>query len=312
MSIANPYFASATADPALLRLKRNAAIASCSVGAVLIAAKFYAYLATNAVSMLSSLLDSCFDVFASLITLFSVMHAATPADRQHRYGHGKAEALSALAQSVFVLVTAGFLFYESAYRLFRPVNLEATGIGVGVTVLAIVLTFALLAYQRHVIAQTKSVAISGDNLHYKGDLLMNLAVIAALVLTAQTGITAIDAFFGMGIALHLLRGVWAIAKKSIDILMDKELASATRKDIKDVIARHPAAKGVHDLRTRDTGERIFIEFHLEMDGSLTLDQAHDVTEEIEKMLFDAYPASEVIIHQEPAGLSDHRLDDRVR
>lgn len=311
MSIANPHFRAAAADPALLRLKRNAAIASCTVGAILIAAKLYAYLATNAVSMLSALLDSCFDVVASLITLVSVIHADAPADEQHRYGHGKAEALSALAQASFVTLTACFLLYEAATRFLTPVSVDSPRTGVAVALLAIVLTGALVAYQRHVVRRTGSVAIAGDTLHYKGDLLMNLGVIAALLLTAYTGIGAIDALFGAAIALHLLRGVWTIARKSVDILMDRELPQQQRHDILALIKSHPAAAAVHDLRTRDTGERIFIEFHLEMDGALTLNQAHAVTEDIEKMLFDAYPASEVIIHQEPAGLDDHRLDQTV-
>ncbi len=311
MSIANPHFARHSADAAQLKLKRTAALASCTVGAILIAAKFYAYLATNAVSMLSSLFDSCFDVLASLITLFSVIHAAAPADAQHRYGHGKAEALSALAQATFVTLSAAFLVYEAISRLITPAPVENSAIGIAVTIFAIALTIGLVLYQNFVIRRTGSVAIAGDLLHYKGDLLMNLGVIAALLLTAATGISAIDAVFAFAIALHLLRGVWSLGRTAIDILMDRELSQKQRSDILKLITSHPAAISAHDLRTRTTGERIFIEFHLELDGTMTLDAAHSVTEDIEKMIFAAYPASEVIIHQEPAGLDDHRIDDQV-
>ncbi len=312
MTIANPHFAEGAIDPGALKLKKQAAAASISVGLLLIAIKGYAYYTTQSVSLLASLMDSFFDTFASAITVASVLHAATPADAQHRFGHGKMEALSALAQAVFVFVTACFLLFEAAQRLIKPVVIENPTIGIAVTAISIVLTLALVTFQRRVIARTQSVAISADHLHYKGDLLMNLGVIAALVITAYSGFAAIDALFALGIALHLLAGVWSIVRQSVDILMDKELPLATRKDILALINRHPKAVDVHDLRTRSTGERIFIEFHLELDGSMSLKAAHAVTEEIEKMIFDAYPASEVIIHQEPAGLDDHRIDDQVK
>lgn len=312
MTIANPHFNDGAVDTATLKLKRQAALASISVGAVLIAIKLYAFITTNSVSLLSSLMDSCFDTLASLITFLSVLHAATPADAQHRFGHGKMEALSALAQAVFVTLTACFLLYEAANRLINPVIIETPMVGIVVTLVSIALTIGLVIFQRHVIKRTQSIAITADHLHYKGDLLMNLGVIAALLITAYSGIAAVDALFALGIALHLLSGVWSIVRQSVDILMDKELPPATRKDILALINRHPKAVDVHDLRTRSTGERIFIEFHLELDGGMSLKAAHAVTEEIEKMIFDAYPASEVIIHQEPAGIDDHRIDDQVK
>lgn len=311
MSIANPHFADAFKDPAQRRLQRNAAMASLGVCAVLIAAKTFAFATTDSVAMLSSLLDSAFDAFASMITLFGVLHAAQPADEQHRYGHGKAEALSSLAQAVFVIASASLLFYEAFGRLRNPQPVEMPMTGIAVTVLAIVLTLGLVRFQKHVIRKTGSVAITGDNMHYKADLLMNLGVIATLALTALTGRTEIDAVFAIAVALHLLRVAWGIGTQAVDILMDRELPEATRAEILAQIKRHPAAISVHDLRTRNTGERFFIEFHLEMDGSLTLHQAHAATEEIERILFDAFPASEVLIHQEPAGLDDHRLDHQV-
>lgn len=312
MTIANPHFNDGAVDTATLKLKRQAALASISVGVVLIAIKLYAFITTNSVSLLSSLMDSCFDTLASLITFLSVLHAATPADAQHRFGHGKMEALSALAQAVFVTLTACFLLYEAVNRLINPVIIETPMVGIIVTLVSIALTIGLVVFQRHVIKRTQSIAITADHLHYKGDLLMNLGVIAALLITAYSGIAAVDALFALGIALHLLWGVWGIVRQSVDILMDKELPPATRKDILALINRHPKAVDVHDLRTRSTGERIFIEFHLELDGGMSLKAAHAVTEEIEKMIFDAYPASEVIIHQEPAGIDDHRIDDQVK
>lgn len=311
MSIPNPHFA-ARDSPADLSLKKRAVVASLMVGSILVGLKLYAFLATDAVSILSSLLDSCFDILASITALAGIIHAATPADAQHRFGHGKAEALASFLQAIFITLSALFLLSEAAGRLRDPVALAAPALGIGVTVVAIILTTVLVFYQRRVIAQTQSVAVAADHLHYRGDLYMNLGVIAALALTVYTSATAIDAIFAIGIAFYLGWGALRIARISVDILMDRELPDAVRRDILAVIQRHPAAVGVHDLRTRATGERIFIEFHLELDGALRLVTAHTITEEIEKLLFDAYPASEVIIHQEPAGLDDHRLDDQVR
>lgn len=311
MSIPNPHF-SGPGKPGDIRLKKWAVGASLGVGAILVTLKLYAYLATGAVSMLSSLLDSCFDVLASIVALAGVVHAAAPADAHHRYGHGKAEALAAFLQALFITISALFLLSEAFARLQDPTPITAPAVGIAISCMAILLTAVLVVFQRRVIARTQSVAISADSLHYSGDLFMNLGVIAALLLSSYAGLGFVDGVFAAGIALYLLRGAYKIGRGAVDILMDRELDEAQRRDILAVIAAHPAAVAVHDLRTRDTGDRIFIECHLEMDGALTLADAHTVTEEIERLIYAAYPASEVIIHQEPAGLDDHRLDDTLR
>lgn len=310
MSIPNPHFTGRT-NAADLRLKKQAVAASLAVGTTLAALKFYAWQATGAVSMLSSLFDSGFDVLASLVALAGVVHAAAPADADHRYGHGKAEALAAFLQALFIAVSAFFLLSEAAARLRDPAPIAAPELGIGVTAVAIVLTAALVAFQRRVIARTQSMAVSADSLHYRGDLYMNLGVMAALALSAYAGLSVVDGLFAGGIALYLLRGAYGIGRGAVDVLMDRELDDAARQGILGVIRAHPAAVAVHDLRSRTAGDRIFIEFHLELDGTLSLDAAHDVTEEIEALLFAAYPASEVIIHAEPAGLIDHRRDDHI-
>jgi ferrous-iron efflux pump FieF len=311
MSIPNPHFGGGI-SPADARIRKQAVAASLLVGGALASLKLYAWTATGAVSMLSSLFDSCFDVIASLIAMAGVVHAAAPPDAQHRFGHGKAEALAAFIQSLLIAVSGLFLLREAGARVIHPVAIDDPVPGFAVSAAAIVLTGLLVAFQRRAIARTGSMAVNADSLHYRGDLLMNLGVIAALAIAAYTPFAAADAFFAAAIALYLLRGAFAIGRQAVDVLMDRELENARRAEILAAIARHPQAVAVHDLRTRSTGERIFIEFHLEMDGALTLAAAHAVTEEIERILYDAFPHSEVIIHQEPAGLDDHRLDDRVR
>lgn len=293
------------------RLRRYATYASVSVSATLIAAKLAAYLTTESVSLLSSLIDSSTDLMASVVTLFGVRAALRPPDRAHRFGHGKAEALAALAQAAFIGGSALFLTIEAVRRLLRPEPVEDGMVGVAVMLLSIVLTAGLITFQRHVIKATGSVAVGADRLHYSGDLLMNTAVIAAILLSSWTGISAFDPLFGLGIAAFLLWGARGVGLEALNVLMDRELPEAERARIAALVMAHGEARGMHDLRTRSTGVGAFIELHLELDPQLTVAAAHDVTDRIERELRGAFPGAEVTIHQEPAGLDDERLDRRI-
>ncbi|MBP2310807.1 cation diffusion facilitator family transporter [Azospirillum soli] len=293
------------------RLRRHATYASVAVATALIAAKLIAYLTTDSVSILSSLIDSSTDLMASVVTLLGVRTALRPPDRAHRFGHGKAEALAALAQAAFIGGSALFLTIEAVRRLVRPEPIGEGAIGIGVMLLSIVLTAGLIAFQRHVVTATGSVAVGADRLHYSGDLLMNTAVITAILLTGWTGIGAFDPLFGLGIAAFLLHGARGVAKEALNVLMDRELPEEDRARIAALVKAHADARGMHDLRTRSTGTGVFIELHLELDPQLTVAVAHDITDRIETELRDAFPNAEVIIHQEPAGLADERLDNRI-
>lgn len=312
MNTPNPHLQKPLLHSDDMRLKRLATAASMSVATVLIITKITAFLMTNSVSLLSSLMDSFFDLLASLVTMLGVIHAATPADENHRYGHGKIEALAALAQAVFVLGSSLFLVVESVRRFITPEAVRDAEIGIGVMLLSIIMTGALISFQKYVVRKTKSVAIAADRLHYTGDLLMNAAVIAALLLATYTGWSYFDPLFALLIAGVLLRGAWGILMSSSDILMDKELPEADRRRIEEIATSHPHVESIHDLRTRSSGNHLFIEFHIEMDGSMTLSRAHDITEELEKKLYAAFPKAEILMHQEPAGINDHRLDHRIQ
>lgn len=311
MSIANPNLHVDPKTDRDIKLRKWAAVSALSVAMILIGIKFVAFVITDSVSLLSSLMDSTFDALASIVTVFSIVHAATPADENHRFGHGKMEALSALGQAVFIFGSAAFLLFEAARRFFYPQIVKSPDAGIIVMVVSIVLTFALITFQKFVIMRTKSVAISADHLHYKGDLLMNLGVFTALALTHYTKWPYFDPLFATIIALSLLWGARNIASESFDILMDRELPQEDRDKIITLVTAHAAVQAVHDLRTRNTGERVFIEFHLELDGDMSLNKAHDITEQIEGLLYEAFPKSEVMIHQEPAGIEDHRIDNVV-
>lgn len=313
MNIANPYRYGLHAEEAgNMLLRRQAAMASLSVAIILITCKVLAYMATDSVSLMTSLMDSTFDAVASGVMLISIIHASTPADEEHRFGHGKIEAMAAMGQALFVFGSAGYLFYESMHRFFHPQPVTAAHVGIGVMLLSIILTLALLTFQRHVINKTASVGISADQVHYKGDLLMNFSVLVALALSYYSPWPYFDPLFASVISLVLIYSAWMISRESFGILMDQELPTEDRKKIESLVLGHPQTRAIHDLRTRDSGQQVFIDFHLELDGNLTLEKSHDVTEEIEMLLYKEFPKAEVLIHQEPAGLDDHRLDDKIK
>ena len=291
-------------------LRRWATIASVATAITLVLVKLGAYVVTGAVSLLSSLVDSTVDAMASIVTLIGVHHALKPADRAHRFGHGKSEPLAALGQAFFISGSAVLLSYEAINRLINPAPLRGTAVGIAVMVFAIAATLVLVAFQRYVVRHTDSVAIGADALHYRGDLLMNLAVIAALLLTQLTGRTYFDPIFAMGISAYLIWGAWQISKSSLDILMDREIGAGQSARIEAIVMAHPETRGIHDLRTRSSGDRVFIEFHLELDEHLTLAEAHDITDQVEAEVAQAFGNAEVLVHQEPAGLADKRHELR--
>lgn len=284
------------------RLVRAAAYASTAVALTLIGAKLVAWVLTGSVSLLTSLVDSALDLLASAITWFAVRHAADPADREHRFGHGKAEALSALAQAGFILASAIALIFAAVERLLQPHALVREEVGIAVSVFSIVLTAGLALFQRHVVRRTGSVAISADALHYRSDLLINVAVAIALFITMRFGIVWIDSAMAIVIALYLLIGVRSILKQSLDILMDRELPAADRQRIEAIVCAHPAARHLHGLRTRTSGLTRFIELHVAFDPDLTLAVAHRYGNEIEGTIRAAYPEAEILLHHDPHGL----------
>jgi ferrous-iron efflux pump FieF len=293
------------------RLNLVAAVASVAVASTLVCAKLAIWIVTGSVAVLGTLIDSGLDVIASMVTFLSVRQAAQPPDRAHRYGHGKAEAIGALVQAGFVLGSAFFLANEAIRRLIAPQPIVQGGVAIAVLLLAILLTMALIGLQRFVVRRTHSLAISADSLHYRSDLLMNLAVIVAMLLVAATGWAMLDPLFGLGIVGLLLYSATGLARRALDMLMDRELSSESRARIRRLALGHPKAHGVHDLRTRQAGSDVFIELHLELDGDLDLEQAHVITDEVEARIRAAFPEADILVHQEPAGLEDPRLDARI-
>ena len=288
---------SAAADAG--RLMRLATYASVTVAGILIVAKLGAWVATDSVAVLSSLIDSILDALASLINLVAVHHATTPADKEHRFGHGKAESIAGLGQAAFVAGSAIFLIFESIPRLMAPRPIAYGEAGIAVMVLAVVLTLALVRFQMHVVRKTGSVAIGADSLHYRTDLLVNLAIIGSLMLSAFGGRDWVDPVVAMIIALYILYSAARIAGAALDGLMDHEFPLDDRRRILDIAGAHALVKGVHDLRTRRSGLQPFIQLHLELSGAMSLHDAHVVSDQVEAAIMAAFPGAEVMIHQDP-------------
>jgi ferrous-iron efflux pump FieF len=280
------------------RLMRLATYASVSVAVFLILLKLVAWSQSDSVSLLATLIDSILDAFASIINLFAVKHSLTPADKEHRFGHGKAEALAGLSQSLFIAGSAIFLLIEVCNSIINPVEIKFPITSMIVVAITILVTLMLVTFQQYVIRKTQSVAISADALHYKSDILINTAVIVALWLSTM-GLSIFDPIIGGLIACYIIYSAWSILTVSMDQLMDRELPDDVRANIKKIVCAHPKALGLHDLRTRHSGTMTFIQFHLEIEDELTLFQAHNVSDEIEAALENTYPKSEIIIHIDP-------------
>jgi ferrous-iron efflux pump FieF len=283
-------------------LNRSAALASVSVALLLVGIKAWAAWSTGSTAMLGSLADTVLDLVASLATLLGVWVAAQPADEEHRFGHGKAEALAAMFQIVLISLSALTLAFRAVQQFIAGARTEAAGDGILVSGIAMVATLGLLAWQRHVIGKTGSLAIETDHVHYQSDLLLNLAVIGALALDQYAHVAGADPVFGLCIAAWLGWGAWQASQRALDQLMDREWSDAKKVKFLDVIARHPELKGLHDLRTRTSGNRDFVQFHVSVDPDMTVTEAHRVMDEIEAKLGVEFPGVEILIHPDPEGL----------
>ena len=285
-------------------LTSRAAMASIAMALSLLALKLWASAATGSVAMLGSLADTALDILASAVTLYGVRHAAMPADRDHRFGHGKAEALAALFQVVVISISALAILWRAVMRWIEGQVTAHADYGIGVSLIAMAATAGLLVYQRYVIRQTGSVAIHADHVHYQSDVLLNGAVIVALALDQYAGIGWADPLFGVGIAAALLWGAWRASSQAIDQLMDREWPEEKRRTFMQSAAKYPELAGLHDLRTRSSGAHDFVQFHVWVDPEMTVAVAHDLMDRAELALQQEFPGTEILIHLDPEGQVD--------
>ena len=285
-------------------LTSRAAVASIAMAVILVALKLWAALQTSSMAMLGSLADSGLDLVASLIVLVGVRVAAQPADHDHRFGHGKAEALASLVQIILVALSAVFIAFRAIQRLLAGETTDQAELGIGVSLVAMALTILLISYQRSIVRRTGSLAISTDRLHYSSDLLLNGSVIVALALDQFAGLVGADALFGLLIALWLGWGAFRASSQAINQLMDREWPEAERQAFLAACRDYPELAGLHDLRTRTSGTHQFVQFHVWVPGDWTVQQAHDRIDQIELALQKRFPGTEILIHLDPEGHTD--------
>jgi ferrous-iron efflux pump FieF len=294
--------AAAVSHPAAGKLMQRAALASLVVSILLVLLKAVAYLVTDSVAMLSALADSGLDVFTSAINLVAVHQALQPADAEHRFGHGKAEPLAGLAQGAFIAGSATFLVIAAINRFLEPHTVGHGAVAIAVMVFSIAAAGALVAFQRMVVARTKSVAIGADRIHYFGDVVTNVGVLIAILLATQFHLPLADPIVGLGVAVFLGWNAWSVFRQSYDQLMDRELPDGERDRIKTIVMCHADVLNMHDLRTRAAGISTFIQLHIELDPAISLTRAHEVSDLVEADIMASFPNAEVIIHQDPAGV----------
>ncbi len=281
---------------------RRAAKASVSISLFLVAIKTFAYFASHSVAMLASLADSALDLFTAGLNLFAIHEALAPADKEHRFGHGKAEPLAGLAQGAFITASAMFLVLQAVQRLLNPQPIDHGLEALLVMLVSIAMAIGLILYERSVIKRTGSLAVSADQTHYLGDLVTNIGVVIAILLATVLGWQLADPIIALLVAAVLVGSAWLVFRKSLDQLMDHELPDVDREKIIGIVRAHPQVKSLHDLRTRAAGLYTFIQVHIELDPGMPLAEAHAVSDEVEHALCAAFDKAEVIIHQDPAGL----------
>lgn len=283
------------------KLVNYAAMAATLFASLLLLVKIFAWWYTGSVSLLAALVDSLVDIAASLTNLLVVRYSLQPADADHTFGHGKAESLAALAQSMFISGSALFLFLTGIQHLASPNTLRAPLVGIGVTIASLVITLILVTFQRWVVHKTRSQAIRADMLHYQSDIFMNGAILVALALSSY-GFPRADALFALGIGAFILYNALRMGYDAVQALLDRALPEEERQSIMAIVGSWPGVKGAHDLRTRQSGPTKFIQLHLELDDQLPLVKAHQVADQVEQALRQRFPGSDVIIHQDPCSV----------
>ena len=280
------------------RLVTTAAWTATIVATLLLIVKVITWWVTGSVSLLASLIDSMLDIAASVVNLIVVRYSLQPADREHTFGHGKAESLAALAQAMFISGSAVFLILNGIERFFRPNTLNAPELGIYVSLFAMVVTFGLVMFQKHVVRVTGSQAIAADSLHYQTDLYMNGAIMVALGLS-YFGVTQADAVFAIGIGIFILYSAFKMVSEAIQTLLDRKLPDEELDQIRQECLKVEGVLGVHQLRTRMSGPTRFIQLHLELDDNLRLIEAHYIADKVEDNLLELFPEADVLIHQDP-------------
>ncbi|WP_342076607.1 cation diffusion facilitator family transporter [Yoonia sp. SS1-5] len=294
------------------RLNLSAGLLSVAVAFILVILKLWALGQTGSLAVAATLADSAMDLMVSLGGLAAIAYAAKPADDDHNFGHSSAEDLAALGQSLFILFSAGVIAFAAIFRLLDDnIRLpEREGLGIGIILFSIAITLGLVWWQRRVARQTGNKVVKADSLHYLGDLIPNVGAVIALWASASFGLHQIDSVVALGAAALLAVGAVGIGKTAWDALMDKQADPEMIRGICDIIDHYEGVQGHHDLKTRVAGSRVFVNLHIELDGSQTLFDAHEIGAGLRRAIVETYPQADVLIHKDPVGISKHPDDTR--
>jgi len=287
-------------------LIKAASIASLFVSSTLIVIKYYGWTETDSISLLGSLADSLMDFLASIFVFIAISFSLLPADEKHRFGYGKSEGLVVFIQSLLIGVSGLYVFSEAIQRFFHPIKINQPSIAIWIIVVSIVLSIGLIIFQKYVVKISKSKAIESDQYHYLTDLYINISVLISILISGWTTYLFVDSLIGLIIALFVIYSALGLLKKSFKILLDQELPSSDRDQIKAIALTHPEVLGFHDLRTRDAGRNYVIQFHLELDPQMSLLNSHEIIEEVMEKVLDAFPDAEIIVHSDPLGVEEKR------
>ena len=292
-------------------LKNLAVIFGVILSVTLILVKLFAFIKSGSLAVFSSLIDSVTDLFASTVSFLAVYFSSKPASINHRYGFGKTEALSALLQALFVGASGLFVIIDGIKRLINPVEINQIDIAIYIMVFSIISTLFLVLFQTYVAKKTNSLAIKADRAHYVVDFLTNSTVIISLICVHFFCFYLFDVIAGLFISVYLLYNAYFLAKESIDLITDRELSNDIRENIKHIVLETDGVLGMHDFRSRSLGDIYFVELHLELDGNISLYSAHDLTNIVEKKITESYPNCQILIHQDPYGVNEERIDHKL-
>ena len=284
----------------LAALMRFATYASVAMASLLLTAKLIAWWKTDSLSMLSSFTDSVFDVVMSVVNMLAVRYSLKPADDDHRFGHSSIEDIAGLAQCAFIVAAMAMIVLQSVERLANPHSiLSNPELGVGVSVVGMVLTTGLVMFQTYVTKRARSVVIAADRLHYLGDILFNGGVLVAFVLSSWCGLVWADATIAILIALIVLWSNRTIGIRAFNNLMDREMAEEEKASILALVNAIPEIRGHHNLKTRYSGMKAFVQLHIDIDAHLNFQEAHTITDRLEKAIVGLFPGADVIVHPDP-------------
>ena len=286
------------------RVTRGITRLSVGVALVLTAVKAAAWAASGSIAMLASLADSGLDVVAAGATFFAVRYAASPPDREHRFGHGKAEAFASLTQAGLVFASAALVAQQAIVHLVAPHPLAYEAWGLVVMAGSTVLTGLLVFAQTRVLRQARSVAVEGDRLHYMADVASNLIAFAGIGVSLLAHRPEPDAIAGLAVAGWLVWGAIGVFRRAAFELMDHELSDDARRRIVELMTTDPKVRDVHQLRTRASGPYVHVQMHADLDPTLSLVEAHRVMVAAERRVLDAFPAADIIIHPDPRGAAE--------